>query len=229
MVGIHQPHYLPWLGYLDKLDRADAFVILDTVQFARREYQNRNRIRTADGSMWLSVPVKGSYTASLKDIAVDNERDWGRKHLQALKLNYSRAPHFAEHLPFFAETYAARWDRLVPLCLHMLEYLKEAFGIVTPVLMASDFPAGEEPTARLIDLCQALGADTYLSGAGGKTYIDVERFREARITVEFQEFNHPVYPQCFEPFEPALAAVDLLFNCGRDGFELVRHRREQLV
>lgn len=224
IVAIHQPHYLPWLGYLDKLDKADAFVILDTVQFVRREFQNRNRIRTADGSMWLTVPVKGDYKAPVCDIAVDNEADWGRKHLQALTLNYSRAPHFKEHLPFFTDTYAKRWDKLVPLCLHVLSYLKEAFGISTPVHLASEYKASGEPTARLIDLCQALGADTYLSGMGGRNYMDMSKFEAAHLAVEFQEFTHPVYPQCFEPFEPALASIDLLFNCGREGFELIRGR-----
>lgn len=224
IVAIHQPHYLPWLGYMDKLDRADAFVILDTVQFVRREYQNRNRIRTADGSTWLTVPVKGSYQAQLQDITIDNEKDWGRKHLQTLKLNYSRAPYFIEHLPFFIDTYAKRWEKLLPLCLHILDYLKEAFGITTPLHLASDLSAREEPTARLIDLCRALGADTYLSGGGGKNYMDLEMFQEAQIAVEFQDFNHPVYPQCFEPFEPAMASIDMLFNCGREGFELIKKR-----
>lgn len=224
IVAIHQPHYLPWLGYLDKLDKADAFVILDTVQFVRREFQNRNRIRTADGPTWLTVPVKGDYKAPVQDIAVDNEADWGRKHLQALTLNYSRATHFKEHLPFFMDTYAKRWERLVPLCLHILSYLKEAFGISTPVHLASEHKASPEPTARLIDLCKALGADTYLSGAGGSNYMDLSKFEEAHLAVVFQEFAHPVYPQCFEPFEPSLASIDLLFNCGRQGFELIRKR-----
>jgi hypothetical protein len=224
IVAIHQPHYLPWLGYMDKLDRVDAFVILDTVQFVRREYQNRNRIRTADGSMWLTVPVKGSYQALLRDIAVDNEKDWDHKHLQTLKLNYSRAPYFSEHVPFFTDTYAKRWEKLVPLCLHVLDYLKEVFGITTSLHMASDLSAREEPTARLVDLCKALGADTYISGAAGKNYMDMKLFEEARISVEFQDFNHPVYPQCFEPFESAMSSIDLLFNCGQEGFELLRKR-----
>lgn len=225
IVAIHQPHYLPWLGYMDKLDRVEAFCVLDTVQFVRREFQNRNRIRTADGSMWLTVPVKGSYQAPISEIDIDNEADWGRKHLQALRLNYNRAPHFAEHEAFFAETYARRWDKLIELCLHVLSYLKKAFGISTPVHLASEFPTRDEPTARLVDLCRALGAETYLAGEGGKNYMDMKMFEDAQIALEFQSFTHPVYPQCFEPFESSMASIDLLFNCGREGFELVRKQR----
>ena len=229
IVAIHQPHYLPWLGYLDKLDRADAFVVLDTVQFVRREHQNRNRIRTADGWTWLTVPVKSAYKAPLLEVTIDNEQTWSRKHLQALKLNYSRAPHFMEHLPFLTDTYAKLWPKLVEFCLHTLTYLKEAFGIVTPVHLASSFETHQEPTARLIDLCKALEAETYLAGVGGRNYMDMKMFEEAKIAVEFQEFTHPVYPQCFEHFEPAMAAIDLLFNCGKGGFEVVRQARENLL
>jgi len=226
IVAIHQPHYLPWLGYLDKLDQAEAFVVLDTVQFVRREHQNRNRIREANGWMWLTVPVKSEHKAPLLDVTIDNEQHWGRKHLQALKLNYGRTPHLQEHLPFFTDTYAKQWLKLLDLSLHILNYLKETFGISTPLHLASSFMTREEPTARLIDLCKALGADTYLAGAGGRNYMDMAMFEDAQIAVEFQEFKHPVYPQCFEPFEPGMAAIDLLFNCGRKGFEMVRQARE---
>jgi hypothetical protein len=224
-VTIHQPQYLPWLGYFDKIDQADCFVVLDNVQFKKNEWQNRNRIRTATGWQWLTVPVLHKFPQLITEVGVDNAAPWGRKHFQALISNYHAAPFFASHRPFFEDLYARRWDRLVDLSLAALRYLITALGIETRVVLASELTTEGTSTARLVSICRALGADTYISGAGAHDYLDSGLFESAGIRVEFQEFRCPKYPQQFDGFEPNLSVVDLLLNCGDDALAVLRRAR----
>jgi hypothetical protein len=221
-VAIHQPQYLPWLGYLDKLARADVFVLLDTVQFKKSEWQNRNRIRTAQGWQYLTVPVLHEFPQRLDRVRINNQTDWRRKHLQALETHYRKAPHYDHYVPQFRELYAVDWDLLAPLNGAILGLLAGAWGITTKVLSAGQFAAREEQTGRLVDLCKAVGADCYLAGAGGRDYMNLQEFNTAGITVEFQDFTHPEYAQVYSPFIPGMSAVDLLFNCGPEGIDLLR-------
>ena len=224
-VAIHQPQYLPWLGYLDKLDRADVFVLLDTVQFKKNEWQNRNRIRTAQGWQYLTVPVLHEFPQRLDQVRINNQTDWRRKHVQALETHYGKAPHYGRYAPLFLELLARDWERLSLLNEAVLSALAGAFGITTPIVRASQFEAREEQTGRLVDLCKAVGADCYLAGAGGRGYMNLEGFQAGGIAVEFQDFMSPEYAQVYRPFVAGLSAVDLLFNCGGEGFRYVRDAR----
>jgi hypothetical protein len=142
-----------------------------------------------------------------------------------LRSSYSGAPFFEVHRPFFEEVYAREWARLADLNLATLRYLAEALGLRTTLVLASSLPAREGRTERLVDICRALGADTYLSGAGALGYLDLGRFEDAGIGVAFQTFRCPLYPQRFGPFVPDLSVVDLLFNCGQGSLEVLRHGR----
>jgi hypothetical protein len=224
-LAIHQPQYLPWLGYLAKLDRVDVFVLLDTVQFKKNEWQNRNRIRTAQGWQYLTVPVLHEFPQRLDRVRINNQTDWRRKHVQALETHYGKAPYYDRYAPVFGELLAREWETLSPLNEAVLLALTEAFGITTPIVKASKYEAREEPTGRLVDLCKALGADRYLAGAGGRDYMNYEEFEAAGIAVEFQDFVSPEYAQAYRPFIAGLSAVDLLFNCGGEGFRYVREAR----
>jgi hypothetical protein len=224
-LAIHQPQYLPWLGYLAKLDRADAFVLLDTVQFKKNEWQNRNRIRTAQGWQYLTVPVLHEFPQRLDRVRVNNQTDWRRKHVKALETHYGKAPYYDRYAPVFGELLAREWEKLSLLNEAVLSALTEAFGITTPIVKASQYEARDEPTGRLVDLCKALGADRYLAGAGGRGYVNCEEFDAAGIAVEFQDFVSPEYAQGYRPFIAGLSAVDLLFNCGGEGFRYVREAR----
>jgi hypothetical protein len=228
-VAIHQPQYLPWLGYLDKLDRADVFVLLDTVQFKKNEWQNRNRIRTAQGWQYLTVPVLHEFLQRLDQVRINNQTDWRRKHQTALETHYRKAPHYDRYVPAFRELYIRDWERLAPLNIEVIRMLTEAFGITTKLVEASRFSTREEQTGRLVDLCRALGADRYLAGEGGRAYMNLAEFEAAGITVEFQEFAHPEYAQVYAPFITGLSAIDLLFNCGSDGIELLRKSRRSRI
>jgi hypothetical protein len=214
VVSIHQPAYLPWLGYFDKIKRSDKFIYLDTVQFQKNSFQNRNKIRTPQGSIWLTVPVRTSgalYDTALKDLPIDNATAWQRKHLGGIQGNYARARSFdivIEHLRPF---YLRDWDRLSGLCFEMLSLFLRLLDIATPVVKASDLP----PTAArksdlVLDLCRRAGATHYLSGSLGRDYLDVAAFSAAGISVEFQDYAHPTYTQAFPGFLPFMGVIDLL-------------------
>ena len=224
-VAVHQPQYLPWLGYFDKMDQADCFVVLDQVQFKKNEWQNRNRIKTAAGWQWLTVPVLHRFPQKISEVKINNAAPWSRKHIGALVSNYSGTPFFELHRAFFEEIYARDWTLLLDLNLATLSYLAQALGIRTKLHLASSLQARGEATDRLVAICQAVGADSYLSGAGAREYLDVRRFEDAGIRVLFQTFQCPPYPQRFGAFEPNLSIVDLVFNCGEQSLQVLRQWR----
>lgn len=222
IVAVHQPQYLPWLGYFDKMRRADVFCYLNDVQYKKNEWQNRNRIKTAQGWQWLTVPVCYHFPEKINEVKINNTTGWQKKHLQALVTNYSRAPFYKTYSTIFEDTLARDWEFISELNIHLLEHLREALQINTkPTVISSDLELRDEPTDRLIDICKALGADTYLAGQGGADYMDLERFENEGIQVMIQDFKHPVYAQLFADFESRLSIVDLLFNCGPESLEII--------
>ncbi len=227
IVAIHQPQYLPWIGYFDKIDRSDVFVLLDNVQYKKNEFQNRNRIKTSQGWQWITVPVLYKYTEKINEVKINNTVDWQRKHLSALICNYSKAPFLKEHLGFFEETFSIHWECLVEINIHIIKYLNKALGINKEVLVASNLKLREEPTERLIDICKYVQADTYLSGESGANYMNVDAFTQAKIHVKFQDFHHPVYQQLYDKFEPLMSIVDLLFNHGTHSLEIIRNQNKR--
>jgi hypothetical protein len=224
-VAIHQPQYLPWLGYLDKLDSADVFIILDTVQFKKHEWQNRNRVRTKEGWQWLTVPIIDRFPERIDRVAVNAGVDWARKHRHALSLQYGKAPHWEPAGPALVVLLERPWPRLCDLNVAVLDLLCEHLGIATPRRLASTLSAREEPTDRLIDLCRAVGGTTYLAGQGGAGYMDLARFTQADIAVSAQDYRHPEYPQRYTPFVSHLSVIDLLFNCGPESLAVLRSGR----
>jgi len=225
--AIHQPQYLPWLGYFDKIDQVDLFLFLDDVQFKKHEWQNRNRIRTRDGWQWLTVPVRHHFGQEIRAVEIDDHLPWRRKHWQALQTDYGRARHFAEASAPWQEIYDREWSELSRLNVESVQRLCRAMGIETPMRLASEFSVPGAATDKLIGLCRAVGADTYLSGTGGRDYLDEEAFRRAGVRLVYQAFEHPTYPQVWDGFVSHLSAVDLLFNCGRDSLAVLRSGRPE--
>jgi hypothetical protein len=238
-VTIHQPQFLPWLGYLDKIDQSDLFLVLDTVQFKKNEWQNRNRIRTAQGWQWLTVPVLQKFGQVLTDVRINDGVDWRTKHLRAMAMHYAHAPSSAHYLQGLREIYRQPWQQLTALNVAVIRWLLDAFGIKTPLQLASETapraaqdrqaPGAQQSrdaTDRLIEMCRVLGATTYLAGAGAADYMDLSRFRASGIRLEMQEFRHPVYAQCYAPFLPGMAAIDLLMNCGDGALRSLREARK---
>ena len=223
IVAVHQPQYLPWLGYFDKMRRADVFCYLNDVQYKKNEWQNRNRIKTAQNRQWITVPVRYHFPEKINEVHINNGVDWTRKHLQALVTNYSRSPYYSEYIPIFEEVYSREWQLISELNVHLIERLRGVLNLQEkPTVLSSDLELREEPTDRLIDICKALGADTYLAGQGGADYMDLERFEKNGLKLTVQEFKHPVYSQLFEDFHSHLSIVDLLFNCGPESMNIIR-------
>jgi hypothetical protein len=221
IVAIHQPHFLPWLGYLHRMAQADLFVLLDHVQFERRNYQNRSMIRMNDEARWLTVPVvQRSQKERIVDKEIDNPLDgakwWSPNHFTTLRHAYRQAPFFGAYAAQFRQLFETRWQRLVDMNQAALDLLREAFDIRTPLARSSELAVEGARGELILDLCRAVGADTLLAGIGGsRAYLDVLAFRRAGVRIVFHEWLHPEYPQCgAAPFMSGLSAIDMLFNCG---------------
>jgi len=217
-VTIHQPQFLPWLGYLDKIARADLFVVLDQVQFTKHEWQNRNRIRTPHEWQWLTVPVLQRFGQRIDEVRVNRQVDWRRQHLRALTVHYAKAPYREFAFAGLRPLYETDWERLLDLNLAVIRWCLETFEISTPIRLASEFALRDHPTDRLIDICRNLDADTYLAGPGADHYLDRPRFLASGLRLESQRFRHPVYGQCYDPFIAGMSALDLLMMEGPSGF-----------
>ena len=215
IVSIHQPAYLPWLGYFDKIARADLFIWLDDVQFQKNSFQNRNKILTKDGPSWLTVPVRTSgvlYDTPLRDVEIDNSKNWRAKHSASIHMNYNKARNFDDCFPALSRFYEREWPTLDGLCWEMLGYFNTLLGVTTPIRRASEMNAKGAKSDLVLDLCQQAGATTYLSGVLGRDYLNLESFARAGIAVEFQGYKHPSYRQAYPGFVPNLAVIDLLMN-----------------
>jgi hypothetical protein len=221
-VAIHQPHYLPWLGYLAKWAAADVFIFLDTVQYEKNGWQNRNRIKTPAGARWLTVPVHAPMGTAIAEVAVDVSQPWRERHRRAIEQAYAQAPYLRAHREDLAAFYAEPWAQLSPLAIASAQWLARAAGITVPAHRASSLAAdGGDATSRLIALCRAVGADTYLAGRDGVAYMDPARFAEAGISVLTQTYDHPVYAQPHGDFVPLLSALDLLLTHGDDALGIL--------
>ena len=224
IVTVHQPHFLPWLGYLHRMARADLFILLDHVQFERGNYQNRTMIRVGGAPRWLTVPVEQrSQKERIAEKRIDNSlhgtpRWWSGAHFQTIRHAYRQAPFIEQHAPALRRLFETRWTRLVELNAAALEFLREAFGIRTRLVRSSELDVHGAKSELILNLCRAVGADTLLVGLGGsRDYLDKEAFAREGIGFAYQEFEHPVYPQCNGgEFSRGLSSLDMLLNSGPD-------------
>lgn len=223
LVAIHQPECLPWLGFVDKIRQCDVFVLLDSVQFEKNYFQNRNRIRTATGAQWLTVPVltKGRSTQVIKDVRINRAEPWEHRQRRSLALHYAGAPFYGRFADGLAAIYERPWERLVDFNVAVIRWVAEAFGLDRPFVRASELGVTGGRSALLRNVCVATGARTYLSGVSGREYLDESLFASAGIAVRFQEFHHPIYRQRYEPFTHNMSSIDLLFNAGSDALRIL--------
>jgi len=230
IVGIHQPHYLPWLRYVEKIARSDVFVLLDDVQFTKNGWQNRTRIKNAQGWMYLTIPVLDAFGKPINEVAINNQQRWRAKHWQALQTNYARAPYFERYRELLRPLYDQAWESLCECSIHALRVLLPAIGIHTPLVRSSELGAAGSGTERVIELCRTLGATAYLTGDYAATnHLDVATFASSGIDVQPQRWQAPVYRQQFPavPFIPDLSIVDLLFNEGERSLSVLSRRESE--
>jgi hypothetical protein len=219
LVAILQSSYVPWKGYFDLMGMVDEFIIYDDVQYTRRDWRNRNRLKSPEGVRWLTIPVqvKGRYHQRI-DETVISDPSWAERHWATLTAWYARAPFFELYRPVLQDLYLGMSDRyLSAVNRRFLETLSDLLGISTVLSNSSDYHRDGVKTDRLVGICVAAGASRYLSGPAGRSYINEARFHARGITVEWMTYDdYPVYPQLHPPFDHHVSALDLLLNVGED-------------
>lgn len=224
VIGILQPGYLPWLGFFEQLFRSDIFIIYDDVQYDKNGWRNRNRIKTANGIQWLTVPVLLKYEdhPQICDVRIDNVVKWRKKHLETIRQSYARTPFFKDYFGIFEETFARDWEYLIDLDMYLIKTIAQALGIPDkPMIRSSSIGIHGGRIDRLISICKHFNADVFYEGASGINYIDPAVFLTEGISVQFQEYKHPTYPQLYGDFVSHLSLVDLLFNCGDKSLDVL--------
>lgn len=226
IVAVHQPNYLPWLGYFGKILSSDCFVILDDVQFTKRGYQNRVQIQTPGGVRWLTQPVRtsGRYHQSTREVRFVDPR-WGKEHWKTLVHSYGRAPFFRELGVSLRPLLEEPGEWLAACNVRLIRWACEVLGCRTPLLLSSELLKEEDPLAgptdRIVRIVRKVGGDTYLSGQGGFHYQDLEQLASCGIRTTSAAAVFPEYPQQGEGFVSGLSVIDLLMNCGPRGREWI--------
>jgi hypothetical protein len=227
IIAIHQPNYIPWPGFFYKILRSDAFVLLDTVQFSRRSFTHRNRVKGSGSNViWLTVPVykKGRFYQKINEVEINKTEKWQKNHMGTLQMNYANAPFFHYYRDALQEIYARKWERLVDLNLELLSFVMEGLGIKKERMIASEMDIRGEKTELLVSIVKELKGDIYLSGSGARNYIDEQMFKRENIRLSYYQYGSFVYPQLWGKFIPNLSILDLLFNCGKESRNLIERK-----
>lgn len=224
-VAIMQPTYLPWLGYFALMQRVDHFVFLDSVQFDRRSWQQRNRIKAASGVQMLSVPVlkKGKHGQLICDVEIDQESNFRKKHRNAIQYAYAAAPYFKKYSDqiFSALDQATPW--LAELTIGLIVEIRRILGVTTEISRASQMELSGTKADLLADICRQLDANIYVSPPGSRGYMEQSTaFEDSGIEVQYFNYVHPEYLQLHGSFEPFMSIVDLLFNVGEESLRVLR-------
>jgi hypothetical protein len=221
IVFVHQPEYIPWLGFFDKLARCDTYVIYDDAQFQHGSFHNRNRVRSQQGWDWLTVPITHGYPQTIKDVRICGDR-WKAKQINNIKNNYKKSPYFERYYQVIEDAITTYHERLISLNLQLIRAIAKVLDIKVKMICSSEFPHdGQEKNEKLVSMCKVLGAKTYLCGSGGQNYIQENRFNEANVSVLWHDYEHPRYRQMFGDFEPNMSIIDLLFNEGPNAKEIL--------
>jgi hypothetical protein len=219
----HQPVYLPWLGLFHKIALSERFCVFDGVQYQIEDFNNRNRIKTHTGPIWLSVPVeaKNRFNRRICDIKII-PNGWNRKHIKSIRHNYQKAPYFNNYIEVLEDYLLGREHVfLADLNTGMLEIFLKLLKIDIPVVRATDYSFVGHKSDLVLDMCQKLGATDFIFGEQGRNYADVDSFARSGIRIFFQSYNHPTYPQINGPFMPYMSVLDLLFNVGSSSREVI--------
>jgi len=216
-IAVLQSNYIPWKGYFDLIGLVDEFVLYDEVQYTKNDWRNRNRIKSDHGLQWLTIPVlhHGRSGQRIDEARVADDH-WRAKHWTALRQSYGRQPFFAQYRPLFEELYLASSERsLSAINRSFITAVCAAIGIGGRISASTDYEVGGDRNERLVGLCQAVGADVYLSGPSARSYLDESGFSAAGIAVEYMDYGgYPEYPQPYPPFDHAVTILDLLFCVG---------------
>lgn len=216
IVSAHQPAYLPWLGYFHKIAISDDFVLLDKVQFEKNSFINRNRIKTPNGPVWLTVPIliSGHTENTISDIKINNTIAWQDKHWKSIWLNYKKTPYFNKFSGFFEDMFKSRWDKLCGLVDHSFRFFVNELGIKTRIHNQGDLNICSKKQELIVDLTKHFDAEIFAFGELGKNYAQLDYFNKKGVMPYFQNYQHPVYLQSGDDFVPNMSVIDVLFNTG---------------
>lgn len=224
-IAIHQPNYIPWIGFFDKLDQADKFVLLDTAHHSKSGFLNRNKIKTPQGEFLLTVPLKNK-NIPINEIQIANNNNWQVSHWKTIETNYKKCPYWSDYGNGFEQIYRKKWGEIATLNIALIKHINSLLNITTELLLESDFQIDfGNKNARNVNITSHLNGDVYLSGTGAQVYNDRSEFEAQQIQLVYQNFKHPVYPQRWGDFQPNLSIIDMLFNCGPETIHIIRKNR----
>ncbi len=224
ILSIHQPAYLPWLGYFHKINLSDTFIYFDTTQFEKNSFINRNKIKTPSGPIWLTVPVKleGHLEKEIGQIELASKK-WGKKHWLTIESNYKKAKYWPEYADQLWGLYKKEYNNIADLCYDQLVLFLSWLNIKTKVIRSSELkPRQSKKLDLVLDILEEVKASSYISGALGRDYIEPQRFKDKKIKLYYQSYEHPKYNQLWgDEFSPYMSIIDLLFNEGDGSLEIL--------
>jgi len=225
--AIHQPNYLPFPGFFDKALNSDIFIIYDTTQFRKNNYQNRNRLCCANGWQWITVPVTQVFGRKINEVEIFNPAKALKNNWSTIQTIYGNAPYFKDYSDIFAKVYKKNYSYIADLNCDLIFVISSILGIKTKFIRSSSLPKiSSMKTQALVDLCKKVNADVYLSGSSGEDYLDRKLFADSGIELSFQKYQHPVYKQFNNnEFQPYMSVIDLIFNCGGKGPDVISGKR----
>jgi len=229
IVGIHQPNYLPGISYFAKIWNSDIFIFLDSVQYTKGNWTNRNRIKTAQGELMLTVPIltKGRINQKVCEVQINLREQWLKKHIRGIQQNYNKAPFYKGIMPILEELLDNHWQDLAKMNIALIKKICDVLGMQKTFFISSDLGGDNlRSTELLIYLIETVGGNSYLSGAGGKKYMEIEKFPENGLGLYFLDYRPVSYRQQLGDFIPNLSIIDLLFNEGPGALRLIRESVE---
>jgi hypothetical protein len=223
ILSIRQPGYLPFIGFFKKIQATDVFVFLDDVQYTRSDFDNRNKIRTQDDSMWLTIPIFNKTGQTLNEVKIDYSKKWVSKHKSSIEYNYEKAPYFEKYWKDIELILDKSWEKLIDLNMELISYFITKLEINTKTVFSSELNINKTGSEKLLEICKDLQVDTYLSGEFGRNYLDINLFQQENIKVIFEKFEHPTYDQTFDGFVQNMSIIDLLFNEGQNAKNILKN------
>ena len=214
IVSIHQPDYIPYIGYFYKIAQSDIFVFLDDVQFSNDNMHHWNKIKTPQGECRLKIPVEYSFGYNINQVRTKDELKWKEKHLKTIEMNYSRAKYLNYVFPKFKDIIMSDYSTLSEMNININRFICEGFGLKTKFTLSSELETETSREERVIDICLALGGTTYLSGNGARTYQKTENFNKRGLELRYTDYKAINYDQLWNDFLPNMSVLDYVFNCG---------------
>lgn len=214
----HQPNYWPYPGLIGKIMQSDKFMYVTKVQFEKKSWQKRNRVRTKEGWTYIQVPTttKGRFEQRICDVEIDNRTDWKSKNMRTISLLYGKAPYYKEYKDFLEDLYSRPWNMLSDLDIYIMNYILQELDSTTEILYDVNYDFEGNKTAMLVDMCKKTGCDTYLSNLGSAAYVEISDFTEEGLNHRYIDYTGQNYNQQFSGFEPGLSILDMLMNCGKE-------------